>query len=56
MLPKTSSFSISNKVTNYKQEIERLIKVAKNMGYKFQVQVQEVGPDEITTVTWFRRK
>jgi hypothetical protein len=51
VLPKTSTFSVCDNPA----EVERLIKVAKNMGYKYKVQVQRVGECEITSVTWIRR-
>lgn len=49
MLPRTSSFSVYNNLA----EVQHLIKVAKNMGYKYMVQVDK--KTNFTTVTWIRR-
>jgi hypothetical protein len=48
-LPKTSTFSVFDD----DKEVARLITVAKNMGYKYKVQVDKVH--KVTAVTWIRR-
>ena len=56
MLPKTSTFTYDSDNT---RDIEKVIKVAKNMGYRFNVKVQPcAGSDtgkSVTSVTWIRR-
>lgn len=49
MLPKRSTFSVYNDDA----EVERLVKVAKNMGYKYRVQVDK--EHKVTSVNWIRR-
>jgi putative aminopeptidase FrvX len=55
MLPKTSTFTVYDD----EKEVEHLVKVAKNMGYKYSVKVQPLaGCDTgktVTSVTWIRR-
>ena len=57
MLPKTSTFTYDSDENT--KDIEKVIKVAKNMGYRFNVKVQPLaGCDTgktVTSVTWIRR-
>lgn len=48
-LPKTSTFSVYND----DKEVDRLIHIAKNMGYKYTVKVDK--EHKVTSVTWIRR-
>lgn len=50
MLPKTSTFTIWDD----NKEVERTIQTAKNMGYKYQVQIVDKERN-IVAVTWIRR-
>ena len=49
-LPKTSSF----RVVNDDKAVQHIIKVAKNSGYKFTVQIVDKAKN-IAVVTWIRR-
>ncbi len=55
MLPKTSTFSVYNNPA----EVERLVQIAKNMGYRYTVKTQRLAGCTtgltVTSVTWIRR-
>jgi hypothetical protein len=55
MLPKTSTFLVYNNPA----EVEHLIQVAKNMGYKYTIKTQPLAGCTtgltVTSVTWIRR-
>ncbi len=53
-LPKTSTFNVADQA-----EVEHLVQVAKNMGYRYTVKTVELAGCtsglKVTAVTWIRR-